>query len=197
MHFHAVRRVPIRKQRRQPSAIPQSEFVEDAADVSLHCFHRVDKSASDPGCEHGIASCDHSDSVEEPLGGAVFEQKAAGTVTKRVVNVFVQVERRQDQYGGASALAGTGDVKGRFVAGLATSQRPVCLYGQSAHGRSHASRRMGSLWCQMLQSAWVGGRRAARMAGRSPARAPMSRAAARPPAQASGGMAAGSPCARA
>ena len=41
---------------------------------------------------------------------------------------------------------------------------------------------------QMLQSAWVGGRRAARMAGRRPAMAPMMMAAARPPAQASAGM---------
>ena len=38
----------------------------------------------------------------------------------------------------------------------------------------------------MLQRAWVGDRRAARMAGSSPARAPMTTAAARPPAQASG-----------
>src|ERR1700683_1674855 len=50
---------------------------------------------------------------------------------------------------------------------------------------------------QMLQSASVGDRRAARMAGRSPARAPMSRAAARPPAQAWAGMTAGSPWLRA
>ena len=41
---------------------------------------------------------------------------------------------------------------------------------------------------QMLHSAWTGDRRAARMAGSSPAAAPMSRAAARPPPQASGGM---------
>ncbi len=39
-----------------------------------------------------------------------------------------------------------------------------------------------------LQRAWVGDRRAARMAGSSPAAAPMSSAAAKPPAHASGGM---------
>jgi RNA polymerase sigma-70 factor (sigma-E family) len=78
-----------------------------------------------------------------------------------------------------------------------TSHRPVCRHGQTAHRRSHTSRRMGALWCQMLQSAWVGDRRAARMAGRSPARAPMSRAAARPPAQAWGGMTKVSPWTRA
>src|ERR1700678_2712689 len=39
-----------------------------------------------------------------------------------------------------------------------------------------------------LQSAWVGDRRAARIAGSSPARAPMRIAAPSPPAHASGGM---------
>ena len=39
---------------------------------------------------------------------------------------------------------------------------------------------------QTVRRAWVGDRRAARMAGRSPARAPMMTAAARPPAQACG-----------
>ena len=46
----------------------------------------------------------------------------------------------------------------------------------------------GGCGCQMLQSAWVGDRRAARMAGSSPARAPMMMAAPRPPAQACDGM---------
>ena len=50
---------------------------------------------------------------------------------------------------------------------------------------------------QTLQRAWVGDRRAARMAGSSPAKAPMTTAAARPPAQASGGMTTVSPWARA
>jgi hypothetical protein len=44
------------------------------------------------------------------------------------------------------------------------------------------------LACQMARRAWVGEMRAARMAGSSPARAPMITAAARPPAQAWGGM---------
>jgi uncharacterized protein (TIGR00369 family) len=48
-------------------------------------------------------------------------------------------------------------------------------------GRRHGSR-------QTVHRAWVGDRRAARMAGGRPARAPMSRVAARPPAQASGEM---------
>jgi hypothetical protein len=42
----------------------------------------------------------------------------------------------------------------------------------------------GCLSCQTVQSACVGDRRAARMAGSSPARARMVTAAARPPAQA-------------
>jgi hypothetical protein len=50
---------------------------------------------------------------------------------------------------------------------------------------------------QMLHRAWVGDRRAARMAGRSPARAPMMMAAVRPPAQASVGMMTASAWARA
>ena len=45
----------------------------------------------------------------------------------------------------------------------------------------------------MVQRAWVGDRRAARMAGSSPARAPMATAAARPPAQAWDGMTTASP----
>ena len=49
-------------------------------------------------------------------------------------------------------------------------------------------RRTRWLCCQMLHSACVGDRRAARMAGSSPAAVPMSTAAASPPAQASGGM---------
>jgi hypothetical protein len=49
-----------------------------------------------------------------------------------------------------------------------------------------ASSRSGSI--HMLQRAWVGDMRAARMAGRSPAMAPMTRAEASPPAQASGGI---------
>src|SRR5215471_19664048 len=77
---------------------------------------------------------------------------------------------------------------------------PPLVEGLLGPGRPPAIARIppdGALWCQMLQSAWVGDRRAARMAGRSPARAPMSRAAARPPAQAWGGMTAVSPWPRA
>ena len=48
-----------------------------------------------------------------------------------------------------------------------------------------------------VHRAWVGDRRAARIAGSRPARAPMSRAAARPPAQASGGMMVAQPLCRA
>ena len=57
--------------------------------------------------------------------------------------------------------------------------------------------RPGCLCCQTVQSAWVGDRRAARMAGSSPARAPMMTVAARPPAQAWGGMTTASPWPRA
>ena len=53
------------------------------------------------------------------------------------------------------------------------------------------------LSCQTAQRAWVGDRRAARMAGSSPARAPMITVAARPPAQAWGGMTTASPWPRA
>ena len=53
------------------------------------------------------------------------------------------------------------------------------------------------LSCQTVHSAWVGDRRAARMAGSSPARAPMMTAAASPPAQAWGGMTTASPWPRA
>ena len=49
----------------------------------------------------------------------------------------------------------------------------------------------------VVKRAWVGDRRAARMAGSRPARAPMTTAAARPPAQASGGMTTVSPWPRA
>jgi hypothetical protein len=48
---------------------------------------------------------------------------------------------------------------------------------------------------QIVHRAWVGDRRAARMAGSSPAAVPMSRVAARPPAQAWGGMTVAQPLA--
>jgi hypothetical protein len=55
----------------------------------------------------------------------------------------------------------------------------------------------GCLSRQTVQSAWVGDRRAARMAGSSPARAPMMTVAAIPPVQAWGGMTTASPWPRA
>ncbi len=64
----------------------------------------------------------------------------------------------------------------------------VLLFKVVSSGPDDRDDRRRRLCRQMLQSAWVGDRRAARMAGRSPARAPMKRAAARPPAQASAGM---------
>jgi hypothetical protein len=64
-----------------------------------------------------------------------------------------------------------------LVSRAADYQRPSCLL----------SRQCGPA-LYTLHSACVGERRAARMAGSSPARAPMTMAAARPPAQASGGM---------
>jgi hypothetical protein len=45
-----------------------------------------------------------------------------------------------------------------------------------------------TLGLHIVQRAWVGDMRAARIAGRSPAMAPMARAAVRPPAQARAGM---------
>ncbi len=70
--------------------------------------------------------------------------------------------------------------------------------GRASRGGACAAGRVacpaGCLSCQTVQSASVGDRRAARMAGRRPARAPMATAAARPPAQACGGMTVSSPC---
>jgi hypothetical protein len=63
-----------------------------------------------------------------------------------------------------------------------------CRGRRSAVGGQMERLLPGQLWsAYMLQRACVGDIRAARMAGRSPAMAPMSSAEARPPAQASGG----------
>ena len=68
---------------------------------------------------------------------------------------------------------------------------PGCAPGCLPSGRP-------SPWAgHRVHRAWVGDRRAARIAGSIPARAPMSRAAARPPAQASGGMMVAQPLCRA
>src|SRR5258708_39792598 len=74
-----------------------------------------------------------------------------------------------------------------------------CLVGRRGHDGSRQSRHHRRVLrplriCQMLHSDWTGDRRAARMAGSSPAAAPMMTAAARPPAQAAGGMTTASVC---
>ena len=68
-----------------------------------------------------------------------------------------------------------------------TSQR-LLLFGHRHQLRSRPPGPHESGTGHRVQRAWVGDSRAARMAGSSPAAAPMSSAAARPPAQASGGM---------
>ena len=56
-----------------------------------------DEPASDAGCEQGVACRNDAYGVEEPFRGAVFEQEAAGSGAKGVVDVFVEVECRQDE----------------------------------------------------------------------------------------------------
>jgi len=85
---------------------------------------------------------------------------------------------------------------------LASLDMPTALIRAAEKARQdvpagRVARAAGYLSCQTVQSAWVGDRRAARMAGSSPARAPIMRAAARPPAQAWGGMVTASPWPRA
>src|SRR5215467_2372870 len=63
----------------------------------------------------------------------------------------------------------------------------AALVGAGTEGEA-ATRDMGPLVPYMVQRAWVGDMRAARIAGSSPARAPITRAAPSPPAQASAGM---------
>jgi len=67
------------------------------------------------------------------------------------------------------------------------SQVATFQYVEDGHQHARVDAE-GVLLGQTARSACVGDRRAARMAGSSPARAPMMMAAARPPAHASGGM---------
>jgi hypothetical protein len=67
--------------------------------------------------------------------------------------------------------------------------------GRDTQLLDRVGRGFGWLGYYRVQSAWVGGRRAARRAGSKPARAPMMMAAASPPTQASGGMTVAQPLA--
>ena len=90
-----------------------------------------------------------------------------------------------ESYDEARAIVQRQAADGPLVHGMVAGLAPELREGRRAILVALQGR---CLCCQMLQSAWVGDRRAARMAGSSPAAAPMSRAAARPPAQASRGM---------
>jgi hypothetical protein len=97
----------------------------------------------------------------------------------------------------------------RYEAASAVERAPWLPRLSRSSGPRRAFRRAGRLetsisgprWtvrsCQMVHRASVGDRRAARMAGSSPARAPTTRAAARPPAHAWAGITVGSPWLRA
>jgi hypothetical protein len=78
------------------------------------------------------------------------------------------------------------------AASMFTSATVIPLTGQRRRDTAFAD-----VMSQRVQSACVGVRRAARMAGSSPARAPMRRAAPRPAAHAPGGMTMAQPWARA
>src|ERR1022692_674575 len=57
----------------------------------------ADEAAGDGRREQRLAGRDDPYRVEEPLGGDVFEQEAAGSGAQRVVDVLVQVEGGQDE----------------------------------------------------------------------------------------------------
>ncbi len=114
--------------------------------------------------------------VQHPLPGPLRNTRTARPSTLQFCLVRLSAGRSHRGMSGPSVGIVAGLAIGRSA--VSWANRPPAI----AHIPSD-----GALWCQMLQSAWVGDRRAARMAGRSPARAPMSRAAARPPAQAPGG----------
>ena len=73
----------------------------------------------------------------------------------------------------------------------------ACLMQVRGQAPRYRSEEMFWFLDQTVKRAWDGDRRAARMAGSSPARAPMMTAAARPPAQACGGITTVSPWPRA
>ena len=74
-----------------------------------------DQAACDDRCQERFAGGDDAHRFEERLGRSVLEQEPAGAGLERVVDVFVQVECRQDEdprtgvAGGGANLAGRGD----------------------------------------------------------------------------------------
>ena len=56
-----------------------------------------DQAPRDRGREERVARGDDPDGVEERLGADVLEQEAAGARLQRVVDVLVEVERREDE----------------------------------------------------------------------------------------------------
>ena len=69
------------------------------------CRELFDEAAGDAGCEEGIALADHPYCGGELLGRGVFEQKSAGAGLEGVVDVLVEVERRQDEDADLGRLA--------------------------------------------------------------------------------------------
>src|SRR6202022_242390 len=57
----------------------------------------ADQAPGDGGREQRLAGRDDPYALEQPLGGDVLEQEAAGAGAERVVDVGIQVEGGQDQ----------------------------------------------------------------------------------------------------
>ena len=62
----------------------------------------LDQPARDRGREERVAGGDHADGLSELVGAGVLEQEAAGAGAEGLVDVVVEVERRQDQDAGRS-----------------------------------------------------------------------------------------------
>ena len=73
------------------------------------------EAAGDGGREQCFACGDDPHRVEQPLGGDVFEQEAAGPGAQRVVDVLVQVEGGEDE-DARPARSGSGELPGGFDA---------------------------------------------------------------------------------
>ena len=57
----------------------------------------ADQPARDLGGKECLAGGDDANGIEQSLRGAVFEQEPAGSGAQGVVDVLVQIERRQDE----------------------------------------------------------------------------------------------------
>jgi hypothetical protein len=142
------------------------------------------------GVEFAVAVFVNPILLRLPVGSSIEARADGGRVLGRVMPFWYFASLILTA--GLAVAATGGAATACTTRGWPSSSRRSCW--RSSPPRSAEPPGSPNAWpgCQMLHSARVGDRRAARMAGSSPASAPMTTAAASPPAQAPGGMTTGS-----